>query len=116
MFVVGLPVLGAAVDEVTGGGVGWVFAGCTVLGALLAVLRSSRRGWWWVCTAPPFLVLPLVAGAELVAHPDRYQGRNLATGAANWSISSFPVAAGAVGAALLAIVIRIALDRRSRRG
>jgi hypothetical protein len=116
LFALGLPVLGAAVDELVGSGIGLVFAVCTVLGTALAALVSSRPGWWWVTTAPPIVVLAATAGAEMLVHGDKYQGKALATGAAGWAIHGFPVMASAVGAALLVVVIRIARDGRGRRG
>ncbi|MDH6576903.1 DUF6542 domain-containing protein [Kitasatospora sp. MAP5-34] len=116
LFAVGLPLLGAAVDETIGSGIGMVFAVCAVLGTALAALVSSRPGWWWVVTAPPIIVLALTAGAEMVVHGAKYQGKALATGAAGWAIHGFPVMAATVGAALLVVLIRIVKDGRGRRG
>ncbi len=116
LFALGLPVLGAVADELIGSGIGTVFAVCAVLGTGLAALVSSRPGWWWVATAPPIVVLVVTAGAEMLVHGDKYQGKALATGAAGWAIHGFPVMASAVGAALLVVVVRIAKDGRGRRG
>ncbi|GAA2143536.1 hypothetical protein GCM10009760_30060 [Kitasatospora kazusensis] len=116
LFAVGLPLLGAAVDEAVGSGIGTAFAVCAVLGSALAALVSGRPGWWWVATAPPVVVLGVTAGAELLVHGSKYQGKALATGAAGWAIHGFPVMAAAVAAALLVVLIRIARDGRGRRG
>ncbi|MDH6123878.1 DUF6542 domain-containing protein [Kitasatospora sp. GP82] len=113
---IGLPVLGALVDEVTGSGVGPVFAVCAVLGTALAAAVSSRAGWWWVTAAAPAVVLAVASGTEYLVHGDKYQGKALATGALRWVVHAFPVMAAAVPAALLVIVVRSVRSGRGRRG
>ncbi|GAB2714090.1 DUF6542 domain-containing protein [Kitasatospora kifunensis] len=111
----GLPVCGAAFDELTGSGLGPVFAVCAVLGAALAAALSSRAGWWWVTTSAPVTVLAVTSGSQYLAHHDAYHGSALATGAARWLVNAFPVMAAALLAALLVIVVRSILDRRGTR-
>ncbi|MDH6119532.1 DUF6542 domain-containing protein [Kitasatospora sp. GAS204B] len=113
-FAVGLPLLGAVLDEATSGGIGRAFAVGAVLGTLLAAWVCGPAGRWWVVTAPPVLVLGLTAGAELLCHGDKYRGKALTTGAVRWAVHAFPVTAWSIGAALLVIAIRSAAERRRR--
>ncbi|MER7585821.1 DUF6542 domain-containing protein [Kitasatospora sp. NPDC097691] len=112
----GLPLAGAAVDELSGPGMGLVFAVSAVLGTAAAAALSSRNGWWWVLAGSPLVVLGATAAAELAAHRESYQGKGLATGAAKWVVHGFPVMAEAAAAALLVIVVRLVRDRRRHRG
>ncbi|MDH6113255.1 hypothetical protein P3T36_001860 [Kitasatospora sp. MAP12-15] len=117
LLSLGLPLVGAFVDEAISPGLGVVFAACAVLGPVAAAALSSRAGWWWVLTAPGPVVLASTAVAELFGNSAKYQGsKALATGAARWAISGFPVMAAAVGAALVVVLVRIARDKRNRRG
>ncbi|MDH6131891.1 hypothetical protein P3T37_001265 [Kitasatospora sp. MAA4] len=117
LLLLGLPLLGAFVDEAIAPGLGVVFAICAVLGPVAAAALSSRAGWWWVLTAPGPVVLASTAVAELFGNSAKYQGsKALATGAAGWAINGFPVMLAAVGAALVVVLVRIARDRRNRRG
>ncbi|MEU9079721.1 DUF6542 domain-containing protein [Kitasatospora sp. NPDC004745] len=127
LAAVGLPLLGGALDELGGPGVGVLFALGAVAGTGAAAALCSRAGRWWVVTAAPVVVLLGASGTEYLWHPDAYQGRRLGTGALRWVVGAFPVMAAAVGAALLAVAVRVALDRartgavnpptgRSRRG
>ncbi|GAB7181381.1 hypothetical protein ATKI12_1212 [Kitasatospora sp. Ki12] len=115
-LALGLPLAGAAVDEVSGPGMGLAFAVCAVLGTGLAAALSSRNGWWWVLATSPLVVLGATAAVELAAHRDRYQGKALATGGAKWVVHGFPVMAEAAAAALLVIVVRLVRHRRRQRG
>ncbi|MER7754757.1 DUF6542 domain-containing protein [Kitasatospora sp. NPDC097643] len=115
-LAVGLPVVGAAVDELSGPGMGLAFALGAVLGTALAAALSTRHGWWWVLTASPLLVLGVTAGAELLADGDAYRGKGLATGSAKWVVHGFPVMATAAGTAALVIVARVVRDRRGQHG
>ncbi|MET8546448.1 DUF6542 domain-containing protein [Kitasatospora sp. NPDC004799] len=112
----GLPLAGAAVDELSGSGTGLAFAAAAVLGTGLAAALSSRNGWWWVLAASPLVVLGVTAAAELAAHRDRYQGKGLATGAAKWVVHGFPVMAGAAAAAVVVITVRLVRARRRQHG
>ncbi|MBV2152386.1 DUF6542 domain-containing protein [Kitasatospora sp. SUK 42] len=113
---VGLPLVGAGIDELSGSGMGLAFAVCAVLGTGLAAALSTRSGWWWVVAASPLVVLGITAVAELVANSDLYQGNRLATGSAKWVVHGFPVMAQAAAAALLVIVVRVVRDRRRHHG
>ncbi|MER7771412.1 DUF6542 domain-containing protein [Kitasatospora sp. NPDC096140] len=112
----GLPLAGAAVDELSGPGMGLAFVVGAVLGTAAAAALSSRNGWWWVLAASPLVVLGATAAVELAAHRDDYRGKGLATGAAKWVVHGFPVMAEAAAAALLVIVVRLVRDRRRHRG
>ncbi|MFG3225903.1 DUF6542 domain-containing protein [Kitasatospora sp. NPDC048194] len=112
MAAVGLPLVGAVVDELSGPGMGIAFAVCAVLGTALAAGLSTRRGWWWVLAASPPVVLGVTAVAELAADGAKYRGSGLATGSAKWVVNGFPVMAQAAAAALLVIAVRAAADRR----
>ncbi|MFE3501249.1 DUF6542 domain-containing protein [Kitasatospora sp. NPDC059146] len=116
MAALGLPLVGAVVDEFSGPGMGLAFAVCAVLGTGVAAGLSTRRGWWWVVAASPLVVLGVTAAAELAANGDTYRGKALATGAAKWVVHGFPVMAQAAVAALLVIVARVVLDRRRQHG
>ncbi|WP_051829951.1 MULTISPECIES: DUF6542 domain-containing protein [Streptomyces] len=116
MTAVGLPVVGAAISELSGPGMGLAFALTAVLGTGLAAALSTRNGWWWVLATSPLVVLGVTAAAELLANRDLYQGKGLATGAAKWVVHGFPVMAEAALAALLVIVVRVVRDRRRHRG
>ncbi|MEU9046066.1 MULTISPECIES: DUF6542 domain-containing protein [unclassified Kitasatospora] len=112
LSAVGLPVLGGVADELGGPGVGLLFAVGSVLGPGIAAALCSRPGRWWVVTAAPIVVLLAASGVEYVAHPARYQGKNLGTGALRWVVGAFPVMAAAVGVALAVVVGRAVADRR----
>ncbi|WP_051709588.1 DUF6542 domain-containing protein [Streptomyces sp. NRRL S-350] len=112
LSAVGLPVLGGVVDEFGGPGVGVLFAAGSVLGTAAAAVLCSRPGRWWVVTGAPVVVLLVASGVEYAAHPDKYQGGNLGTGALRWVVGAFPVMATAVGVALAVVVGRTVADRR----
>ncbi|MBV6698626.1 DUF6542 domain-containing protein [Kitasatospora aureofaciens] len=116
VLAIGLPAVGAGIDELSGPGMGFAFAAGAVLGTGLAAMLSTRRGWWWVLCASPLLVLGVTAGAELLANGDMYKGKALATGSAKWVVHGFPVMAAAAGAAVLVIVVRVILDGRKHHG
>lgn len=117
LLLIGLPLIGAGVDEMIGPGVGLVFTVCAALGTAAAAALVSRAGWWWVLSAAPPVVLATTAAAELVANSAKYRGsKALATGAARWTINGFPVMLAALGAALVVVLARIARDRGNRRG
>ncbi|MFE7590535.1 DUF6542 domain-containing protein [Kitasatospora sp. NPDC057512] len=115
-LALGLPLAGAAVDELSGPGMGLAFAVAAVLGAGLAAALSSRNGWWWVLATSPLVVLGVTAAVELAAHRDRYQGKGLATGAAKWVVHGFPVMAEAAAAAVIVIAVRLVRARRRQHG
>ncbi|MFJ6385214.1 DUF6542 domain-containing protein [Kitasatospora sp. NPDC092039] len=115
-LALGLPLAGAAVDELSGPGTGPALAVAAVLGTGLAAALSGRNGWWWVLAGSPLVVLGVTAAAELTAHRDRYQGKGLATGAAKWVVHGFPVMAGAAAAAVVVITVRLVRARRRRHG
>ncbi|WP_316525852.1 DUF6542 domain-containing protein [Kitasatospora brasiliensis] len=112
LSAVGLPLLGAVADELDGPGVGFLFAVGSVLGTAAAVALCGRAGRWWVLTAAPVVVLLTASGVEYLAHPEKYQGKNLGTGALRWVVGAFPVMAVAVGVALAVVVAREAAARR----
>ncbi|MFF7988918.1 DUF6542 domain-containing protein [Kitasatospora xanthocidica] len=116
LAAVGLPVLGGVADEFGGPGVGVLFAVGAVLGTGAAAAVCSRPGRWWVVTAAPVVVLLAASGVEYAAHAEKYQGRNLGTGALRWVVGAFPVMAAAVGVALLVVVGRVVADRRRAGG
>ncbi|MEV7600429.1 DUF6542 domain-containing protein [Kitasatospora sp. NPDC089797] len=115
LAAVGLPLVGAVVDELSGPGMGLAFAVCAALGTGLAVALSTRRGWWWVVAAAPLVVLGATVVVEFSADTGKYQGSKLATGSAKWVVQGFPVMAQAVAAALLVIVVRVVRDRRRQQ-
>ncbi|MFJ2191504.1 DUF6542 domain-containing protein [Kitasatospora sp. NPDC087861] len=115
-LAVGLPAVGAGIDELSGPGMGLAFAVGAVFGTGLSAALSSRNGWWWVVAASPLLVLGVTAGAELLANGDAYQGKSLATGSAKWVVHGFPVMAAAAAVAALVIVVRLVRDRRRDHG
>lgn len=115
-LAIGLPLAGAAVDELSGPGMGLAFAVAAVLGTGLAAALSGRHGWWWVLAASPLVALGVTAAVELAAHRDRYQGKALATGAATWVVHGFPVMAEAAVAAVVVIAFRLVRARRRQHG
>ncbi|WP_051837345.1 DUF6542 domain-containing protein [Streptomyces sp. NRRL WC-3742] len=112
VLAVGLPLIGAAVDETSGPGMGAAFLICSVLGTALAAGLSTRNGWWWVLAGSPLVVLAVEGGVELLVNPDKYEGNHLATGAARWLVLGFPVMALAAAAAVLVIAVRTIRGRR----
>ncbi|MFI9271443.1 DUF6542 domain-containing protein [Kitasatospora sp. NPDC052896] len=117
LLLLGLPLVGALVDEAVAPGLGLIFDSCAVLGTAGAAALAERSGWWWVLPASPTVVLATTAAAELLGDSAKYQGsKALATGAARWTINDFPVMLAALGAALLVVLVRIARDRRTRDG
>ncbi|MFF7634014.1 DUF6542 domain-containing protein [Kitasatospora sp. NPDC008050] len=117
LLAVALPLAGALADELTGPGLGLIFACCAVLGTAGAAALAGRAGWWWVLPAPPPVVLAAWAGAELLGDSAKYQGsKALATGSVRWLVHGFPVMVESIGAALAVILIRLVLQKRNRRG
>lgn len=117
LLALGLPLVGALVDEVVNSSLGVIFAVLTVVGTAGAAMLSRRSGWWWVLPAPPPVVLGYTAAAELLANSEKYKGsKALAVGAGKWAIHGFPVMAAAMMAALIVILVRVARERGSRRG
>ncbi|MFJ9774629.1 DUF6542 domain-containing protein [Kitasatospora sp. NPDC101157] len=112
LAAVGLPLVGGVADELSGPGVGILFAVGAVLGTGVAALLCSRGGRWWVVTAAPVVVLFTASGVEYLSDPGRYQGKGLGTGAVRWVVGAFPVMAEAVAVGLLVIGLRMVLDRR----
>ncbi|MFJ9692826.1 DUF6542 domain-containing protein [Kitasatospora sp. NPDC101183] len=115
LLALGLPLVGAGIDEASGPGVGWAFALCAVLGTGAAAAVCTRRGWWWVLACSPVVVLGVTAVVELLANRDKYQGKALATGAAKWLVHGFPVMAQAATAAVLVIAVRAIRNRRRQQ-
>ncbi|MFD0560678.1 DUF6542 domain-containing protein [Kitasatospora saccharophila] len=111
----GLPVLGALADELLTPGLGPVYAGCAVLGAVLAALVSSRAGWWWVVSGAPVVTLATACGADYLARGDEYHGAGLGTEGLKLVSAQFPWMLAALAAALLAVGLRKLRARRSRR-
>ncbi|GAB2692256.1 hypothetical protein GCM10010442_07140 [Kitasatospora kifunensis] len=117
LLLIGLPLAGALADELTRPGLGLIFACCAVLGTAGAAALASRAGWWWVLPAPPPVVLAAWAGAEMLGDSAKYNGsKALATGSVRWLVHGFPVMAASIGTALAVVLIRIALEKRNRRG
>ncbi|GAA2129399.1 hypothetical protein GCM10009760_00590 [Kitasatospora kazusensis] len=117
VLLIGLPLLGAGVDEAFGPGVGLLFAVCAVLGCAGAAALVGRAGWWWVVPAGPPVVLAATAVAELLANAGKYRdARSVATGAARWTITGFPVMVVALGAALAVVLVRIGRGRGHHHG
>ncbi|GAB2743629.1 DUF6542 domain-containing protein [Kitasatospora kifunensis] len=115
LAALGLPVIGAFTDELLGSAPGGVFTTLTVLGTAAAAWLATRNGWWWVLTGVAPVVLLSTAGAELLAHRDKYgDTKAVATGAAKWAVHAFPVMGWAMGAAVLVIMIRLALEKNAR--
>lgn len=108
MLLVGLPLLGAGVDEAFGPGVGVAFAVCAVCGAAAAAAVSGRAGWWWVLPAVPPVVLAATAAAELAGNPAAYPGwKETGTGAVRWAVNGFPVMVAALAAAGAVVLVRL---------
>ncbi|MEY9842981.1 DUF6542 domain-containing protein [Streptacidiphilus sp. MAP5-3] len=115
--LVGLPLLGAGVDEVLGNPLGVVFALCAALGTAWAALLCTRRGLWWVLPMPPLLVAAITVVSQLALHGDQLAGgRSLATASVKWAVTDFPIMASAVLAAVAALGLRRVLALRSGEG
>ncbi|WP_329583573.1 hypothetical protein OG500_25180 [Kitasatospora sp. NBC_01250] len=115
LAALGLPVIGAFTDELLGSAPGGVFTVLTVLGTAAAAWLATRNGWWWVLTGVAPVVLGCTAGAELLAHRDKYADtKSVATGAARWAVHAFPVMGWAIGAAVLVIVLRLVREKNAR--
>ncbi|QKW23853.1 hypothetical protein HUT16_36360 [Kitasatospora sp. NA04385] len=112
----GLPVLGALADELISPGLGPVYAGCAVLGAVLAALVSSPAGWWWVVSGAPVVTLAAAGCADYLARGDEYRGAGLGTRGLELVSGQFPWMLAALAAALLAVGVRRLRARRSHRG
>ncbi|MFE9421720.1 DUF6542 domain-containing protein [Kitasatospora sp. NPDC006697] len=112
----GIPALGALVDEAIAPGLGLLFAGSAVLGTASATALASRAGWWWVLPACPIVVLAVTAAAELLGDGAKYRGGNsLLAGAIRWAVNGFPVMLAALAVAALVVLVRILRDRRTAR-
>ncbi|PYC79131.1 hypothetical protein C7C46_14790 [Streptomyces tateyamensis] len=110
----GLPLLGALGGELLGSSPGPGFTVLTVLGFALAAQLARRAGWWWVLSSVAPVVLAWYAGAEYLAHREKYAGgREVAADLARWAAGCFPTMAWALGAALLVIAVRLVRERRA---
>ncbi len=118
LLAVGLPAVGALLDQLLSSGPGLLFGVLTVLGTAGAALLAGRAGWWWVLTAPPPVVLLSLGATAMLADSSKYQAtKDLAVGVGKWAIHGFPVMACAVAAGVLVVLIRVAGEKkRSRRG
>ncbi|KDN88033.1 DUF6542 domain-containing protein [Kitasatospora cheerisanensis] len=112
----GLPVFGALADELFGGGLGWLYPTCAVLGAAMAALVATRRGWWWIVTGAPVVTFTVACVVDYLAHGDSYQGAGLATQGLQLIAAQFWPMVAAVGAVLLAVAFRNHRARRSQHG
>ncbi|MGW4384719.1 DUF6542 domain-containing protein, partial [Kitasatospora sp. NPDC004531] len=112
----GLPVLGALGDELLGDGLGWLYAGCAVLGAGMAALVAGRRGWWWIITGAPVVTLAVACAVDYLARGDRYRGAGLATEGLRLISGQFWAMVAALAAALLAVAVRNRRTRRAHHG
>ncbi|WP_404870665.1 DUF6542 domain-containing protein [Kitasatospora griseola] len=112
----GLPVLGALADELFGGGLGWLYSTCAVLGAGMAALVATRRGWWWIVSGAPVVTLTVACAVDYLARSDRYQGAGLATQGLRLVSGQFWPMVAAVAAALLATVVRTRRTRKAHHG
>jgi len=112
----GLPVLGALADEMLGGGLGWIYATCAVLGAGMAALVASRRGRWWVATGAPVVTLVVAFAVDYLARGDRYQGAGIATQGLQLIGGRFWPMVAALVAALLGAAVRARRTRKVQHG
>ncbi|MFD7645549.1 DUF6542 domain-containing protein [Kitasatospora sp. NPDC059795] len=112
----GLPVLGALADEIFGGGLGWLYAACAVLGAAMAALVAGRRGWWWIVSGAPVVTLTVACAVDYLARGDRYQGAGLATQGLKLVSGQFWPMVVALVAALLAVAVRTRRTRKAHHG
>ncbi|MBF9070668.1 DUF6542 domain-containing protein [Streptacidiphilus fuscans] len=117
LVLVGLPLLGAGVDEVLGSPLGLCFTLGAVLGTVWAALLCTPSGLWWVLPMPPLLVTAITVVSQLALHGDQFAGgRSLTTASVKWTVADFPIMASAVLAALAALGVRRALALRTGDG
>ncbi|MFF0393963.1 DUF6542 domain-containing protein [Kitasatospora sp. NPDC004615] len=112
----GLPVLGALADEMFGDGLGWLYATCAVVGAAMAALVATRRGWWWIVSGAPVVTLTVACAVDYLAHGDHYQGAGLATQGLKLVSGQFWPMIAALVAALLAAAVRTRRTRKVHHG
>ncbi|MEV5506768.1 DUF6542 domain-containing protein [Streptomyces orinoci] len=114
--------VGAAVDEATGPGLGWVYALGAAAAAALLASACARPGGWWVPAVPPPAVALVALCAQLLTDDSHATGK-AATAAAmtqalRWANDSFPAMAVAEAIVLTVLVARAAgagRDGRTKR-
>ncbi|SEL38653.1 DUF6542 domain-containing protein [Streptacidiphilus jiangxiensis] len=111
--LLGLPLFGALVDEVSGAPLGTVFAVCSVLASAWAALLVTRRGLWWVLPSPPLVIAGIAFLDQLLLHSSDFAGTKLGTGLLKWSVELFPAMFFALLAALAAPALRRVLTHRA---
>lgn len=97
---------------VDGHDLGWAFGGWLVAGAVIASALVRRVGLWTVAPAPPLVFVVVAVGNAAWERQSRRQAwwgstKEFATDAVPWFVNGFPWMAGAVGAALVVVVVRV---------
>ncbi|MFI9723012.1 DUF6542 domain-containing protein [Streptomyces sp. NPDC052396] len=114
--------VGAAVDEATGPGLGWIYALGAAAAAALLASACARPGGWWVPAVPPPAVALVALCAQLLtggSHAASASGKAATaaamTDALRWANDSFPAMATAEAIVLTVLVTRAARAGRDRR-
>jgi uncharacterized membrane protein YeaQ/YmgE (transglycosylase-associated protein family) len=111
-----LPVVGAALDELVGSGLGCAFAIAAVLGAVVGAAVCPPTGRVWVIAAPPLVVAVVTVIAGLVAGtPSPQKGKGLYTSAVRWAVDGFPAMAAAEVTVLVLLAVRVIRSERGGR-
>ena len=109
-------VAGAAADELTGSGLGRLFALGAAAAAALAVRSCARPQLWWVLTAPPPAIAAVAVCAELLTGAFGRTGTPTpATAALHWAVDTFPAMVAAETAMLAVLVVRAIRSGREIR-
>ncbi|WP_052434509.1 DUF6542 domain-containing protein [Streptacidiphilus melanogenes] len=110
--LLGLPVLGALVDEVSGAQLGSrFFLVCSVLASAWAALLVTRRGLWWVLPSPPLVIAAVAFLDQVLLHRSDFAGDKFGTGVLKCAVEVFPAMLFALLAAFAAPALRRVLTR-----
>ncbi|WP_152628287.1 DUF6542 domain-containing protein [Streptacidiphilus neutrinimicus] len=109
--LLGLPVLGALVDEVSGAPLGRFFLICSVLASAWAALLVTRRGLWWVLPSPPLVIAVVAFVDQVLLHRSDFAGDKFGTGVLRCSVEVFPAMLFALLAGFAAPALRRVVTR-----
>ncbi len=111
--LLGLPVLGALVEEVSGATLGGTFfLVCSVLASAWAALLVTHRGLWWVLPSPPLVIAAVALVDQALLHASDFAGDKFGTSVLKCAVELFPAMLFALLAAVAAPALRRALTRR----
>lgn len=111
LVLVGIAIIGAAIDRSHGTSVRTWFNWSLVLASLIAILVVKRSQMFSVVIAPPLVYFVVSAGSLYVDSHGLHDRKEVIDAAANWLVYGFPAIAGASAIVLVIAGIRMIVRR-----